>query len=143
MRDISKYEDQTELSSEDGLTKGNCLSACLANLLNINLKDIPNFCYFEDKWFFHFSEFLRKHNYEFEGSYYFNLANTPQTWEGLLELSPGINGIFIASGKSPRAYVKNGHAVLYKEGRLLHDPSPTKAGILTLDYVFLIEPRKL
>jgi hypothetical protein len=132
------YVDQTEFSNEEGTEHGNCLSACLANLLGIDLAAIPNFAELERKWFPVFSSIIREHGYEFQGSYYFDNPNRESSWEDLLSKSNGIDGIFIAGGSSPR--IKGiDHAVLYKDGEMLHDPHPSRDGILSLKYVFMIE----
>lgn len=136
---MEKYVDQTEFSNEEGTEHGNCLSACLANLLGIDLALVPNFAALERSWFPVFASIIYEHGYEMHGSYYFTATATRKgTWEGLLETSPGVDGIFIMGGASPR--IKGiDHAVLYKDGVMLHDPHPSRAGILDLKYAFMIE----
>jgi len=60
------YVDQTEFISIENGTKGNCLSACLANLLNIDLATIPNFAALGAKWHPIFSEVLKVNTCEFQ-----------------------------------------------------------------------------
>jgi len=135
------YVDQTEFSDKDKGTKGNCLSACLANLLSIDLTLIPNFAYLGDAWFPAFSSFLKENGYRFKGTYYFSSISDQAsmgTWEDLLKINEGINGVYITAGPSPRLEGV-GHAVLYKDGNLLHDPHPSREGILSLRYTYMIE----
>ena len=134
---MMNYVDQTEFSSVDGSHQGNCMSACLANLLDITLANIPNFAAMpEETWFADFNLLLENNGYRYEGCFYFSET---QTWKDLLASSDGISGAFMVAGDSPRAYVTAGHAVLYKNNEMLHDPHPSRAGVLNLEYAFMIE----
>lgn len=138
---MKTYTDQTEFTDQEKGTKGNCLSACLANLLNIELSVIPNFAYLENKWYHAFDKFLTENGFECNGSYYFDRISEQHplsTWEGLMERNQGVGGVFIAGGPSPR-FPTIGHAVLYKDGSMIHDPHPSRLGLVDLKYVFLIE----
>lgn len=128
------YVDQTEFSSHAGSTTGNCLSACVANLLSVPLEGIPNFAKLGGAWFPAFTTFLRNNGYNVEGSFYFRSGG----WEDLLVLSCGVDSTFICCGPSPR-FVGLDHAVLYKDGLMLHDPHPSRSGLLELRYAFMIE----
>jgi len=134
-----KFYDQTEFSDPENNIKGNCLSACLASILDIDIKEIPNFCYFGNNWASEFSKFIYKAGYNLDGSYYFKgLENDLREWADLLTLSSGVDGVFIVGGPSPRFNGNIHHAVLYKDNKLLHDPHPSRDGITVLRYAFLI-----
>ena len=124
---------QTILSSIDGSIKGNCLRACLASLLDIpNIDEVPAFEVMpSETWFKEFYSWLLSVGHQFYGT------GHP---DGKREFEfTGIDGYYIATGKSPREYVKAGHAVIYQRGNLVHDPHPSNAGILTFENFYLIE----
>ena len=135
--------DQTEFSSADTEPQqyGNCLSACLASLTGIPLSDIPNFASLYAKtgyWSEAFTKFLLGHGYQFIEYFYF-----PQNWNwnDLLKQSNGIDGYFICGGVSPRnTFV--GHAVIYKDGVMAHDPHPSREGLIVLEDAYIIERLK-
>lgn len=131
-----KFYDQTEFTDKENNKHGNCLSACLASLLNIELELVPNFCYYEtNEWHKKFVEFIFNNKYSFEGTFNFTLWHK---WKELLEFSNGIDGVFIGVGISPR-FKDIYHAVLYKDNELLYDPHPSRSGIEELKYVYIIE----
>ena len=132
--------DQTEFSNVDvePVTHGNCLSACLASILDMPIADIPNYATVYQqtgKWIDDFESLLLGRGYQLLEFFYF-----PQngTWEDLLKQSPGIDGYFICCGPSPRESA-GGHAVIYKDGVLFHDPHPSRAGLLVLEDAYIIE----
>lgn len=123
---------QTKVSTIDGKSKGNCFEACIASLLEIPIEEVPRFNDMGPiKWHIPFHNFLRDKGYQCYGT------GRPTTHD--LATYPGVDGYVIVSGKSPREWVKDGHAVIYKNGVLAHDPHPSKEGILTIDSWFLIE----
>lgn len=124
---------QTILSSVDGNIRGNCFRACLASMLEIpNIDDIPAFEQMSNEtWFQVFYKWLVSVGYQFHGT------GHP---DGKKEFEyEGIDGYYMAVGKSPREYVKAGHGVVYKQGKLVHDPHPNNEGILTFDSFYMIE----
>lgn len=128
---------QTIVSSIDGKVRGNCLRAALASLLEIsNIDAIPPFEQMSDAtWFRNFYDWLTSVGYEFYGT---------QGPDGKREFEfEGIDGYYIATGKSPREHVKNGHAVVYHRGKFVHDPHESNAGILTFENFYLIKRRSL
>lgn len=46
-------------------------------------------------------------------------------------------GLYLASGKSPRGFH---HMVVMRDGQLHHDPHPSRAGLLSVDCVYLAVP---
>lgn len=128
---------QTIFSSRDGSTKGNCLVACVASVLDLpSLDGIPHFIDAERAWFSVLHRFLVQHDCEMHGSFYFSQGD----WNELLNRSHGIDGFFITCGRSPRGeWVTGGHAVIYRNGELAHDPHPSGDGILTIEYSLMIE----
>lgn len=132
-----KPVDQTIFSSEDGSVNGNCFPSCLASLLELPIDQIPAFQDMSDSiWFEPFCKFLAKHGYEFVDMFYFPMNGN---WADLIKQSPGIDGFFMVGGTSPRSYVTAGHAVIYKDGNLVHDPHFSKAGLTKINYAYMIE----
>lgn len=113
--------------------QGNCLSACLASLLNLPLTEVPNFfeaCNWDEhksdlKWAKAVEKFLAD----------FGL--------GIMEFSyhPSfsvlLQGKYMVSGPSPRGY---NHAVIYEKGRLVFDPHPEGGGLIKEEGVSLLYP---
>lgn len=133
-----KPVDQTIFSNPEGTSKGNCMTACVASLLELPIEEVPYFIGLpEDEWFSVFQNFLKQHGYQFSGMFFFTEG---LGWKELLQLSPGVNGYFMCSGASWRDYVTAGHAVIYKDGEMIHDPHFSRMGIKVLEDAWMIEP---
>lgn len=133
---FKKFIDQTKFSTKDGTQKGNCFSACLASLMDLPIENVPNFAMMEeDTWYGNFLDFLEKYNHSYKGMFYFEQEGT---WADLLKEYPEFGDTFIVGGKSPRDWITAGHAVIYKDNKLLHDPHFSREGILLLEYAYLI-----
>jgi hypothetical protein len=118
---------QTLFHDKDGT--GNCFEACLASIFEMDLKYVPNFhC---ENWFGKFLEWLKTKGYTTYGSLY-DIE--------IEKYSGGIDGYFIVVGESPRGkHIKGGHAVVYKKGKMAHDPHPEGTGVVSIKYVMSIE----
>jgi hypothetical protein len=115
-------------------SRGNCLQAALASVLDLPLGEVPHFVQDEhdhpgdpewDHWT-RMCEWLRKRG--------LHPISTDPT--GLL---PGEYAM--TSGLSPRG---NGihHIVIYRDGRLAHDPHPDGTGLRQVLAVYAIRPIK-
>lgn len=134
-----KPVDQTIVSSLDETVHGNCLAACLASLLEVPLETVPELQKMDREWFGPFNDFLEAHGYQFLGTFHFHRDGRIRTWSELLALSPGVDGFFICGGTSHRAHVTRGHAVIYKDGVMVHDPHESRMGVLDLRDAMMIE----
>lgn len=118
--------------------KGDCMTAALASLLELPYEQVPYFLgYGQETWFVEFCKFLKSQGYEFMGGY---STNEPPLLLGpeLLARSKGLNGLYMASGPSPR--FKCSHAVVIdSDGKLVHDPHPSHEGVPSINYVYMIE----
>lgn len=133
-----KPVDQTILSHPEGIVRGNCMTACVASLFEMSIEEVPYWAGMPvNEWFDSFDVFLHEHGYQYSGLFQFNKRGD---WNKLLEVSPGVNGYFMCSGPSWREYVVDGHAVIYKDGILVHDPHFSKMGIKVLEDAWMIEP---
>ncbi len=111
--------DQTEFGD-----LGNCVSACIASILEISIKEVPHFL-------------LNKKGEPDEAGAYFRMDDWLKSrgffrrrfvcypgWEK--DITP--IGFHMIGGPSPR--LKNlGHMVVGFEGKLVHDPHPSRAGL--------------
>jgi hypothetical protein len=116
-------------------TKGNCLTACVASIFDLPIEKVPYFAEFEDDWQIELINFVEKLGYYFAGT------SSPGQ-KGLKQLNDpkynkGVNGYIIVTGKSPRGDFL--HSVVYKDGKLAHDPHPDNTGIENIEYFFMIE----
>ena len=125
---------QTRFSNEEGTEHGNCFTACVASLLEVPIESVPDFSSMGHRWFPTFYRFLDSHGYEFFGS-----GTIKSHGIKSLEEFKGVDGYVIVGGKSPRTYVKRGHAVIYKNGKLVHDPHPSGEGLLEVEDWYFIE----
>lgn len=87
------------------------MAAALASLLAMPLEDVPEFEEMaRDKWQIALWNWLNARGYSLFVCY---PEDAPQ-------------GYVIANGMSPRGL---SHSVIYKNGKLVHDPHPSRAGI--------------
>lgn len=133
--------DQTVLSDPIRGIRGNCFCACIASLLEMHLHEIPEFQNMGTRWYNPFRDFLIRSGYELIGTYYFSRPKF--SWANLLEYSPGVDGFFIVNGQSPRTGINTtGHSVIYKECVLVHDPHPSRKGLVSNIDIMMIERRR-
>jgi hypothetical protein len=110
---------------------GNCLPACLATVMNVNVKNIPNFCVdYGDHWFFFLQRWLRGYD---KAAMYFNVP--PGGFEMFAD--PSYSDIYwIGCGPTDRG----NHCCVYKGSNLYHDPNPNfnRGGLLKLEGAMFI-----
>jgi hypothetical protein len=132
---------QTKFTSLDNVIHGNCLAACVASLVECDIREVPAL---EDmpsdgSWFAALWTFLSERGYSLEGTFY-PRPDEKDWWPRLLKQSGGVDGFFLVGGSSPRPHVKRGHCVIFRDGALVHDPHPSGEGILVAQNVLMIEP---
>lgn len=104
--------------------RGNCWSAALASLLDLPLAAVPNFVEIDvlggPNWWWHTDKYLGLLGYELK----WGNRNPPQ-------------GYYIMSGISPRSTEDcvMYHAVIGREGKMVHDPHPDGQGLLNVTQV--------
>lgn len=112
---------QTKLIGNE-LHLGNCLAACVASILEWPLWAVPAF---EDaRRGLHMNHLLAD---------WLELIGRELDWRDGHQFVPG--EFYIASGKSPRDVY---HAVVYRDGVLVHDPHPSGAGIVSVERIYRI-----
>ncbi len=131
--------DQTQLFPE----VGNCLEACIASLCECSIKEIVPMPY--RGWF-------RTMVYELEwrGLYIVDVGDLGNgyTEEALaahvdrrLHL-PDTDEFVIVAGISPRNPDMR-HGVIYQRGKMVHDPHPTRTGLINIQDFFVIDDKTL
>lgn len=92
---------------------GDCASAVIASLLDLPLSEVPFFVEANHGWWWWLEEWLDKRGLELEHVERENLPAGPVYCEG----------------KSPRGFM---HAVVWEggpNGKVVHDPHPSRAGV--------------
>lgn len=104
---------------------GNCFSACVASLLELPLDEVPYFMEPED-WMGFFTDWLRPHGF------------SPICFKALVgdEADRCLPGYYILGGKSSRG----NHAVVAKGSKIVHDPHPSREGLLSLEDCTILVP---
>ncbi|MGE4399373.1 MAG: hypothetical protein AB7D29_07620 [Campylobacterales bacterium] len=113
-----------------GVPHGNCFSACVASMLEMDISEVPDFVpQYGDQWLEHFREWLVP-----KGLDYF------ETWpKDIIEYLP--KGHMIATGKSPRGDFN--HCVIVKTSEphenldlvWIHDPHPDNTFLESITWV--------
>ncbi len=112
--------DQTILVGNPEGRPGNCLQACVASILELSLEEVPHFVENEEvEWQHAMIQWFKEKGYSIFGT------------DGLYKPT----GYCIACGLSERGFR---HAVVWKDGELIHDPHPSRAGILETDWFYII-----
>jgi hypothetical protein len=120
-----KPVDQTKFGNE-----GNCLAACLASVFECRIEECPDFdaLYKAGKdWWGAMREFCLPSGY-----------SVIHVGVGWMPRPPA--GYHLMGGKSPRPDVTHGHLVVVRNGVIVHDPHPSRAGIIKVDDYYLMVP---
>lgn len=120
-------------SGDDGQPMGTCQKACIASLLEIEEHQVLATEHLSDsEWFPPLYDWLIEQGYEYHG--------IRSNEEDLLnpKFNKGIGGYLLVSGGSPRGF-RRGHAVIYKNGKLVHDPHPSGDGITEFKNFWILE----
>lgn len=116
-----KLQKQTSFGGPNDPDPGNCWSTCIAMLLGMDTKLVPNFCgQFRDDdglWYRKANEWLAD-----RGVALMTFNTDPVKWGPAYA-----DAVCIASGPAARGH---NHSVLWQSGKLLHDPHPSDAGLI-------------
>ena len=134
--------DMTEYSGEG--TVGNCYQCCLASILELPLEKVPHFYKFAPRGH---SETLIHAWLMSQGLGLLSLdvGKLPSFKQGYIGGGPVPQGFCILSGPGPRVKkLADGtekpiiHAVVGLAGRTIHDPHPSRAGLVAVDTIELL-----
>lgn len=110
--------------------RGNCLQAVVASLTELPLDAVPHFVW-QDRlggpnWWWHLYKWLAMMGYEMKS---FHPRNPPA------------GKYYTLSGKSPRGSeeIPIYHIVIFKDGKLVHDPVPDGEGNITYETGWYLE----
>lgn len=119
--------DQTILHDAERGIRGNCQQAAVASILDLPLEAVPNFHHCEQGFWQGVKDFIRSRGYAM-----LVLRSDHYNWW----LSD--SGVYyLAYGQSPRGVQ---HAVIYRHGKLAHDPHPSRAGIASVEEATILVP---
>jgi hypothetical protein len=113
-----KPTKQTKLFTGPG-TCGNCLSACVSSVLEIPIKEVPNFVEDNEDWQGALNEFLEPYNMVY--------VEVPTTDVGIQTL-----GYHLMCGLTVRSKEVT-HSVVAYNRKYYHDPHPSDQGLMTVD----------
>jgi hypothetical protein len=116
------FYDQLVMHDPANGKQGDCLRACVATLLQIPPENIPHFGSDPENpnWLYSLNLFLEK-----RGLWFVEVPNVRMFWHS--SASPVFHMLI---GKTVRG---TRHSVVAKNGEMIHDPHPSRAGLLTDD----------
>ncbi len=129
-------------SNNDIIVNGNCYAAAIASMLEVPITEVPNIemffgTSFDHEWLMN-AWLKEKHNVKIDFAEEYEIFHVdfitneaPEVW-ALLE-----NDFYFGIGPSSRGV---NHICIYKAGRLIHDPHPTREGLLRLERLEKIVP---
>lgn len=105
---------------------GDCVRAVTASLLNLPLSSVPHFVLNEpgDAWYDTWEKFMSD-------------RGRPVTilTDWTTEHPPVPSGFYLAAGNAPNG---SRHVVVMFGGKMVHDPHPSRAGLKTIDVVWIV-----
>ena len=117
-----------------GPGRGNCLAACIASLLDLpRAEDVPELVDPRDdpsgrSWRLQIEDWLRERGL---GLVSIDALDVPPVIVHPTDLH------YMAWGRSARAHAR--HSVIYRDGRMVHDPHPDRTGLVNVDeFAFLV-----
>lgn len=118
---MARWIDQTILHSED--TRGNCMQAAVASILGLPLTDVPHFAADPARTaHYGFLKFLESHGFDVVRD----------------DFHRSFDGYYLACGPTARG---THHMVVMRDGKLAHDPHPSRAGLHKIEFVYSLLPR--
>ena len=108
---------QTTFGGPDSDQIGNCFATCIASILELPLEEVPNFCA-ATHWRAAMNAWLK-----LRGQFYMDV-NLPGDLRDDLVSDWGYH---VMSGEGPRGLR---HSVVGYQGKMVHDPHPSGAGLL-------------
>lgn len=106
---------------------GDCVRAITASLLELNPKDVPHFVKEQpgSDWYDTWENFMIEHDMK--------PIMLPGPWE---KYPPKPRGYYLASGPAERGCK---HIVIMYDGKVVHDPHPSRSGLLEIEAVWILK----
>lgn len=129
-----------------GGVEGNCMAACVASILDLPLREVPNFVALGRQWFAGFYNFMQNHG--FEVICYWMDGVDPETgvefrrqldWDNMPEYLKDLHPYHMTCGPAARGF---SHATVGWRDQIVHDPHPSKAGLIKVDHYYFFKPVK-
>ncbi|MER8030719.1 hypothetical protein ABTZ78_17370 [Streptomyces bauhiniae] len=112
---------QTILHNDPSGRTGNCLQAATASLLDLPLDDVPHFAEHDD-WLERLAAFCHSYGYTLQFQPVTDYCAYGMAW------GPAERGVR--------------HAVCWADGRMAHDPHPSRAGLLAVTELLALVPHQ-
>lgn len=125
-----KPVDQTRF----GKPHGNCYAACIASVFEVLLEDLPRLHMVEDNWENDLEKWLEPRGFVVISMGY----PKPRDIQDL----PDFQCVHLAIGDNPDGV---SHCVVVDSGKIVHDPNPSRRGILnvrTLEFFVTKDPAR-
>lgn len=103
-------------------SNGNCLQAALASVTNKRIDEVPDFAGRGKDWLWDLLVWCKRQGLR---------ALYTKNRHALL----AHRGLAVVQGKAARGFK---HAVVYRDGRLAHDPHPSRAGLKSIEDAILL-----
>ena len=105
---------------------GDCYRACLGSILEIDPRDMPNFCEKPEDEYLEFTRnWLAENCGVAMATFPYETKDLSELLKHLGALNPGI--YFTLGGRSPRGF---NHEVVVLDGKIVHDPAPSGGGLV-------------
>lgn len=104
---------------------GDCVRAVTASILELERDQVPHFVQLKPgaDWYDDWEAFMMKHGIQ------------PIMLTGPWDNIPKPTGYYLASGPSARDCR---HIVIMWDGKVIHDPHPSRAGLLTIEAIWIL-----
>lgn len=131
-------------SQNEMVVRGNCWAAAIASILELPITEVPNFeIWFEWEdglWWYLTQRFLNKKGFVLEDDNRFQVFHmTEEGWRESIGASPSHNETYadLKAQLQGQFYFINGtsargvqHVTIWQNGVMVHDPHPSREGIL-------------
>lgn len=113
-----KPVNQTKFVTNDGIDIGNCLQACIASIFELTLEEVPHFA-MDDDWQEALDDFLDDYGF-------YHLITSVRDIENNRPVR--YKGYHLLNGITNRTKIST-HCVVAKNGKMIFDPHPSRAGL--------------
>lgn len=106
---------------------GDCVRAITASILELDAKNVPHFVKLKPghEWYDDWEKFMQDHGV--------NPILIPGPWEN--GIIPKPLRYYLASGPADRGCK---HIVIMHDGKLAHDPHPSRSGLLEIEAIWIL-----